>query len=97
MRNLILLAAACLLCLCVTLPADAQVRAHWSYPGDIYSHLVADHGQSSYYLAGLNEAQAKTLHDSLHEQGRFRPAQVGQRWPVGGWRPLARIRGRLRG
>jgi hypothetical protein len=37
--------------------------AHWSYPGDITTHLQREHGQSAY---GLSIEQQLTLHDSLH-------------------------------
>lgn len=41
--------------------------SHWTYPGDITSHLETDHGQS---VAGLSHEQQLDLHDSLHESGR---------------------------
>jgi len=45
-----------------------QNRAgHWSYPGDIDSHLEGTHGVST---AGMTHAQKLDLHDSLHEGTR---------------------------
>jgi hypothetical protein len=49
--------------------ANAQ---HYSYTGDIWSHLTAEHGQSSYYVAGLTQEQAEQSHDALHQQSRGR-------------------------
>jgi hypothetical protein len=39
-------------------------RGHWSFPGDIDSHLENDHGVST---AGMSRQQKLDLHDSLHE------------------------------
>lgn len=36
---------------------------HWTYPGEIRSHLANDHGISA---AGMSTAQAEELHDQLH-------------------------------
>jgi hypothetical protein len=40
---------------------------HWTYPGDIASHLQNDHGQS---VSGMSVDQQLTLHDSIHESQR---------------------------
>ena len=37
---------------------------HWSYPGDIATHMAREHGQS---VAGLSREQMLNLHDALHE------------------------------
>lgn len=42
-------------------------RAHWSYPGDIASHLATGHGQAT---AGMTREQMLDLHDALPEQAR---------------------------
>lgn len=39
---------------------------HWSYPGDIYSHLINEHGMTSNDLEHLTGEQMEYLHDSLH-------------------------------
>jgi hypothetical protein len=39
---------------------------HWSYPGDINSHLESTHGVST---AGMSREEKLNLHDSLHENG----------------------------
>lgn len=36
---------------------------HWTYPGEIRTHLVASHGVNA---SGMTIAQAEALHDSLH-------------------------------
>lgn len=41
--------------------------SHWTYPGDITSHLEADHGQ---VVKGMSIEQQLSLHDSLHESQR---------------------------
>jgi hypothetical protein len=41
--------------------------SHWTYPGDITSHLEADHGQ---IVNGMSIEQQLSLHDSLHESQR---------------------------
>jgi hypothetical protein len=41
-----------------------SVGRHWTFPGDIASHLANGHGQS---VAGLSREQMLNLHDSLHE------------------------------
>jgi len=38
-------------------------QAHWTYPGDITTHLRTAHGQN---VSGLSHEQQLTLHDSLH-------------------------------
>jgi len=43
---------------------SAPQPGHWSYPGDIDSHLEGTHGVST---AGLTRQQKLNLHDSLHE------------------------------
>lgn len=45
----------------------ASTGSHWTYPGNIYDHLINGHGQSDYLTSGLTPEQAKTLHDNLHE------------------------------
>jgi len=49
----------------------APVVGHWSYPGDIATHLAESHGVSA---AGMSHEQALTLHDQLHEGGITRSA-----------------------
>ncbi len=39
-------------------------RGHWSYPGDITSHLEGTHGVAT---AGMSREQKLSYHDSLHE------------------------------
>jgi len=39
-------------------------RGHWSYPGDITSHLEGTHGVAT---AGMTREQKLSYHDSLHE------------------------------
>jgi hypothetical protein len=36
---------------------------HWTYPGEIRTHLAVSHGVNA---AGMTTAQAEALHDSLH-------------------------------
>ncbi len=43
---------------------SSPASQHWSYPGDITTHLQSSHGVSS---QGMSTEQLKTLHDSLHE------------------------------
>lgn len=45
-------------------PATTRSPGHWSYPGDIDSHLQSTHGVST---AGMSRQQKLDLHDSLHE------------------------------
>lgn len=40
---------------------------HWSYPGDISSHLQTVHGRS---VSNLSIEQQLSLHDSLHQSTR---------------------------
>lgn len=44
--------------------ASVSRSSHWSYPGDIGSHLASDHGVSA---AGMSREQAESWHDRLHE------------------------------
>lgn len=37
---------------------------HWSYPGDIRSHLEAEHNQS---IRGLSQEEMLDFHDAIHE------------------------------
>ena len=43
----------------------APSRNHWTYPGDIRSHLATGHGNVN--TAGMSQDEMETLHDSLHE------------------------------
>lgn len=56
--------------LIVVLFASFASAQHYSYQGDIWSHLTQGHGQSSYYVAGLSQEQAERAHDALHQQSR---------------------------
>lgn len=56
--------------LIVSLFASFASAQHYSYPGDIWSHLKQDHGQSSYYVAGMTQEQTEQAHDALHQQSR---------------------------
>lgn len=40
---------------------------HWTYPGDIQSHLAVGHGQQ---VSGMSQDEMESLHDSLHEGTR---------------------------
>lgn len=40
---------------------------HWTYPGEIHSHLATGHGVNS---AGMTRAQAEAEHDRLHNAER---------------------------
>lgn len=55
----------------------AQVAAtggpHWTYPGDITTHLTGTHGAN---VAGLSIEQQLSLHDALHENRRVVPVQM---------------------
>jgi len=42
---------------------------HWTYPGEITTHMQNDHNIST---AGLSREQALTLHDQLHESQTVR-------------------------
>jgi hypothetical protein len=44
--------------------ASVQSYGHWSYPGDIATHLATTHGRT---VAGLTREQMLNLHDALHE------------------------------
>ena len=41
---------------------------HWSYPGNIYSHLISEHGAGidEAWIRSLSTNEARTLHDDLH-------------------------------
>ncbi len=45
-------------------PSASQSYGHWSYPGDIASHLLSTHGRS---VAGMSREQMLDMHDALHE------------------------------
>lgn len=49
------------------------VRSHWSYPGEIRSHLATDHGVDA---TGMTRDQAESLHDQLHESGTVAQAST---------------------
>lgn len=74
-------------CPTVATVATAPLRAintragHWSYPGDIDSHLEGTHGVAT---AGMTRQQKLDLHDALHEGTatqsvvpKYRPAASG--------------------
>jgi hypothetical protein len=44
-----------------------QSSSHWTYPGDITSHLQTTHGQN---VSGMSTEQQLSLHDSIHESQR---------------------------
>lgn len=44
-------------------------RGHWTFPGDIFSHMQGAHGTDT---SGMTAEQAMSLHDALHEAGRRR-------------------------
>lgn len=48
----------------VSAPVVVSSSSHWTYPGDIASHLSTTHGQD---VSGLTTEQQLTLHDDLHE------------------------------
>lgn len=41
-----------------------QPVQHWSYPGDITTHMQVEHGQS---VSGLSIEQQLSMHDAIHE------------------------------
>lgn len=45
----------------------ASSGPHWTYPGDITTHLTGTHGQN---VNGLSIEQQLSLHDALHENRR---------------------------
>lgn len=49
-----------------TVVASPQVSTHWTYPGEIRSHLESGHGVNA---SGMTTAQAEAMHDSLHNAG----------------------------
>ena len=58
-----------------SVPRDPR-PGHWSFPGDIRSHLMRPpHSFSAADLAGLSYEQLLTLHDLNHENG-YRPQRV---------------------
>lgn len=57
---------------------------HWTYPGEIRSHLAASHGVNA---NGMTRAQAEALHDGLHNGGAshavsYRPVAMVATAPV---------------
>lgn len=48
----------------------SQSATHWTYPGEIKSHLSSGHGVDA---SGMSTAQAEALHDSLHNGGTSNP------------------------
>lgn len=54
-------------------------RGHWSFPGDIRTHLQQGHGQQT---AGLSYEQMLNLHDQLHTSGRTFSSQRKVSRPV---------------
>jgi hypothetical protein len=79
------------LALALSLFAASVQAQHWTYPGDVYTHLRMDHGVDA---SGMSYEQAASLHDSLHE-GRSRSRGGGpivmQSRPVVRMRPLVRM------
>ena len=60
-----------------SVPRDPR-PGHWSFPGDIRSHLMRPpHNFSAADLAGLSYEQLLTLHDLNHERG-YRPQRMIQ-------------------
>ena len=55
-------------------PTYAPSRNHWTYPGDIRSHLASSHGTVN--TAGMTRDQMESLHDSLHERSPQRVQQT---------------------
>lgn len=47
-----------------SVPVQSVPTQHWSYPGDITTHLQTTHGQSVY---GMPVERQLQLHDSLHQ------------------------------
>lgn len=41
----------------------------WTWPGNLRSHLMANHGYSAEQLAGLSQSELKALHDNAHNHG----------------------------
>lgn len=77
--NLIRYVWAVALLVLVGLSGSASAAGgRWSYPGDLRSHLMREHGAS---VQGLSRQQMLELHDALHEQRR---AVSGERRVVRG-------------
>lgn len=49
-------------------------NAHWTYPGDLATHLRQTHGIQT---AGMSRQQMLYLHDSLHESTRSYQYRTG--------------------
>jgi hypothetical protein len=45
----------------------SQPVQHWSYPGDITTHMQVEHGQS---VSGMSVEQQLSMHDAIHESQR---------------------------
>ena len=56
--------AASILFLALAFMTSSANAQHWTYPGDLGSHLQSTHGVST---AGLSREQMLNLHDALHE------------------------------
>lgn len=52
---------------------------HWTFPGDIASHLRTTHGKN---VNGMTQEQMLNMHDALHE-GEAKPVVQLQTCPVG--------------
>ena len=69
--GLLLAAPAAAQCPGGVCPSRTVVRsassAHWTYPGDIHSHLRNGHG---FDASGMTAEQAKTAHDRLHNAAK---------------------------
>lgn len=104
MKGLLLVVAAGVLGLVVNGDAWGQCPAgmvcptrsvaHWTYPGDIASHLANGHGVSA---AGMSREQAETLHDRLHQQARGQVSSQFSRGAVSFRGVGVRSRGVFRG
>jgi hypothetical protein len=57
----------------------AVSATHWTYPGEIRSHLASTHGVNA---AGMSTAQAETLHDQLHNGNTTTASRVVYSQPV---------------
>lgn len=55
------------------MPVVRNSNAHWTYPGDIDSHMAASHGVST---AGMSHEQALSMHDALHEGRTYASSTV---------------------
>lgn len=69
----------CLLILLCPAAFAGNPRGHWSFPGDIKTHLQQGHGQQT---AGLTYEQMLNLHDQLHTTGRTYSSQRKVSRPV---------------